>query len=155
MSGMPGPEGYHDENTRPVAQERRWPEATPTRSQVWMMGGAVAVAIAGSLLHNAREFGVEAVLAGGNGELILIAPMAAAFAAWWFMAGARTTAAWTLVGLALLNLIGGAVLTVLPLGFLPFEPEQSWEHYLSHIIYGAAQLPLIALGIRDATARKR
>jgi hypothetical protein len=122
---------------------------------VWTMGGAVAVAIAGSLLHNAREFGAESVLAGSNGELVLIVPMLAAFAAWWFVAGARTPAAWTLVALALLNLIGGAVLTVLPLGLLPFEPEQSRDHYLSHIIYGAAQLPLLALGIREATTRTR
>jgi hypothetical protein len=44
-----------------------------------------------------------------------------------------------------LHLIGGAILSVLPLGFLPFAPEQSPSHYLSHLIYGVTQLPLIWL----------
>ena len=45
--------------------------------------------------------------------------------------------------LALLHLIGGAIISVLPLEALPFEPEQSLEHYFSHLVYGLGQLPLI------------
>jgi hypothetical protein len=50
---------------------------------------------------------------------------------------------------ALIHLIGGAILSVLPLPILPFVPEQSIGHYLSHVIYGLAQIPLIALISRD------
>jgi hypothetical protein len=41
-----------------------------------------------------------------------------------------------------LMLIGGG-LSVLPLPILPFTPEQSYAHYLSHAVYAAAQLPLV------------
>ena len=41
-----------------------------------------------------------------------------------------------------LMLIGGG-LSVLPLTFLPFTPEQSYAHYFSHAVYAAAQLPLV------------
>jgi hypothetical protein len=39
-------------------------------------------------------------------------------------------------------LIGGG-LSVLPLPILPFSPEQSYAHHLSHAAYAAAQLPLV------------
>ena len=41
-----------------------------------------------------------------------------------------------LLAWALLNLLGGAVLSVLPLPFLPFVPEQSLRHYSFHLLYG-------------------
>jgi hypothetical protein len=44
-----------------------------------------------------------------------------------------------------LNLLG-AVVTVLPLGMLPFDPEQSWDR--SHLVYALAQLPWLWLLIR-------
>ncbi len=46
---------------------------------------------------------------------------------------------WTVVG----HLLLGALFSVLPLPLWPFVPEQSAGHYLSHVIYGVAQLPLI------------
>jgi hypothetical protein len=51
-----------------------------------------------------------------------------------------------LVGWAALNLVGGAIISVLPLPFLPFEPEQSLGHYLTHIVYGLGQVPLLVAG---------
>jgi hypothetical protein len=65
------------------------------------------------------------------------------FLAWWRFASRRVTL-WLLSGWGLLNLIGGG-LSVIPLLFLPFEPEQSVRHYFFHVVYGAAQLPLIYL----------
>ena len=113
------------------------------RHTVWLMGGAVAISVIGALTHNVREFGLMSVFISGNGELVVVAIWGSAFAVWWRAAKMRAVAVWILVGLVLLNLLSGAVLTVLPVTFLPFRPEQSLDHYVSHIVYGVAQLPLI------------
>lgn len=49
------------------------------------------------------------------------------------------------VGAAALGVLHmlGAALTVLPLRVLPFVPEQTPGHYLAHVIYATAQLPLL------------
>lgn len=54
---------------------------------------------------------------------------------------------------ALLNLLGGAVLSVLPLPFLPFVPEQSLRHYSFHLPYGLTQVPLIVAARTQLKAR--
>lgn len=56
---------------------------------------------------------------------------------------ARRFAAWALLVWGLLHLIGGAILSVLPLPVLPFSPDQSLWHYAFHTLYGLLQLPLI------------
>ena len=43
-----------------------------------------------------------------------------------------------------IQLIIGAVLSVLPLAIWPFYPEQSTQHYLAHAAYGIAQIPLLS-----------
>jgi hypothetical protein len=62
--------------------------------------------------------------------------------------GAALLLAW-----ALLNLLGGAVLSVLPLPFLPFVPEQSLRHYSFHLLYGLTQVPLIVAARAQLKAR--
>jgi hypothetical protein len=57
-----------------------------------------------------------------------------------------------LLAWALLNLLGGAVLSVLPLPFLPFVPEQSLRHYSFHLLYGLTQVPLIVAARAQLTA---
>jgi hypothetical protein len=118
--------------------------------RVTLVGAAVGLAIFGSLAHNAMEFGATSVLASRNGELLFVLVWLAVFALWWRVPGARRPAMWAIVALALLNLIGGAIITVIPFGFLPFEPEQSFTHYLAHVIYGLAQIPIILFGLREA-----
>jgi len=51
-----------------------------------------------------------------------------------------------------MNLVGGA-LSVLPLPVLPFEPEQTLRHYSFHLLYAAAQIPLLVLSCRLALSR--
>ena len=51
------------------------------------------------------------------------------------------------------RIVGGAVLSVLPLPFLPFEPEQSVSHYLSHVVLGIAQVPLIVVPLKERRQR--
>lgn len=68
----------------------------------------------------------------------------ALFLSWWRQDQRRQLWAWLLLTwTAGGHLLAGALLSVLPLPFLPFVPEQSAGHYLSHVIYGIAQLPLI------------
>jgi hypothetical protein len=75
-----------------------------------------------------------------DGDLFMLV-IAAGLAYWWY----RTRsfgAAWALLAYALVNLVGGA-LSVLPLDWLPFKPEQTAIHYSVHVIYAVCQLPLI------------
>jgi hypothetical protein len=52
---------------------------------------------------------------------------------------AAPLAAW-----GLLNLVGG-FLSVLPMPFWPYVPEQSLRHYAFHVLYAAAQVPLLVM----------
>jgi hypothetical protein len=52
-----------------------------------------------------------------------------------------------------LNLLVGAILTVLPLPILPFIPEQTAGHYLAHFIYLVTQVPAVVLLWRLRPAR--
>ena len=44
-----------------------------------------------------------------------------------------------------LNFLGGGILSVLPLPFLPFVPEQTVYHYTFHVLYAASQVPALIL----------
>ena len=68
--------------------------------------------------------------------------------AFWYVPKTRTIATWGLLVWAIIHLVGGAILSVLPLPFLPFAPEQSLYHYLFHALYAALQVPLIVLCMR-------
>ena len=48
---------------------------------------------------------------------------------------------------ALLTLVIGGVVSVLPLAALPFQPEQSTSHYLAHVVYALGQVPLVLLAV--------
>jgi len=50
---------------------------------------------------------------------------------------------------ALLHLVGGGITTVIPFSFLPFYPEQSLKHYLTHVLYSVTQLPLMVVLFRQ------
>ncbi|MGA7270911.1 MAG: hypothetical protein WB239_07545 [Acidimicrobiia bacterium] len=98
---------------------------------------AIALSGAGALFHNLRE-GFS--LLAGETAPALVATVAL-IVAWWRTSGAALwwlTSAW--VGL---NLMVGAILSVIPLPILPFVPDQSTGHYLSHVIYGLTQLPAV------------
>jgi hypothetical protein len=47
----------------------------------------------------------------------------------------------------------GAAFTVLPLGVLPSLPEQTPDHYLAHVIYATAQVPLLWSVARSGCGR--
>jgi hypothetical protein len=81
-----------------------------------------------------------------EGLLSLLLPAILIFLAWWRFPRhlAPIAAMWAL---GLIHLLGACV-TVLPLAFLPFAPEQTVLHYLVHAIYAIAQIPLLLLALR-------
>jgi hypothetical protein len=66
------------------------------------------------------------------------------FLGWWLLPLKRQISVVFLVW-ALLNLIGGGILSVLPLPFWPFHPEQTVFHYLMHVQYTLTQIPLVVI----------
>ena len=59
---------------------------------------------------------------------------------WWRIRPKRLWA-FALFMWALLHLLGGGIIAVLPFPFLPFYPEQSLRHYSAHVAYDLAQVP--------------
>ena len=103
---------------------------------------ASAIGAAGMVVHNVLEFG-PGFLASAETLIPLAIFGLLALLAW-----TRPANKVVHVGLfawALLNLVGGGILSVLPLGLFPFEPEQSPGHYGAHVVYAAAQLPLVVV----------
>ena len=111
------------------------------RPYLLAVAGAGLLAWVGLWVHNVADLPRQTPLSPesvgpGLVSLLLIAL--------WFLPRSRRLAGWLLLAWASLNLVGGAILSVLPLPILPFAPEQSLRHYLFHVLYGVCQLPLIA-----------
>lgn len=70
----------------------------------------------------------------------------AVFVAWWAWPGRLSF--WLLFGWTLLHFAVGGILSVLPLPFLPFVPEQTPRHYVAHALYAAFQVPLLIVLFR-------
>ncbi|MEO6577495.1 MAG: hypothetical protein ABIO99_01160 [Candidatus Limnocylindria bacterium] len=60
-----------------------------------------------------------------------------------------------LLGWALLNFVGGGILSVLPLGLFPFTPEQSPWHCGAHVVYAVAQIPLVLVAVAAIRVHRR
>lgn len=115
-------------------------ERLPTTE--WI-GAALAVSWLGVYLHNVQEFDLPIWSPEHSGPLAVAVLLGLT---WWLRPGRGVGI--VLVGWAVLNVLGGAVLTVLPLDVLPFEPEQSLTHYAAHAVYGLLQVPLVVHGFR-------
>lgn len=86
-----------------------------------------------------------------DGDLFML-PIAAGLAVWWSRSRGAS-AAWALTIYAAVNL-AGAVVTVLPLGLMPFVAEQTVGHYAAHVIYAVCQLPLLTLAMMRLRRRR-
>ena len=80
-----------------------------------------------------------------DGDLFMLA-IAAGLAFWWSRSRGAA-AAGALAVYAAVNMVGG-FLTVQPLGWLPFRPEQTLAHYSVHFVYAACQIPLLGLALK-------
>ena len=99
----------------------------------------------GEYTHNLAELPSLTLISPENSLPALVS--LALFGVWWLTPFNRTPT-FLLLAWALLHLMGGAIVSVMPLGFLPFYPEQTLEHYAAHVVYGLAQLPLIMLAVQ-------
>ena len=113
---------------------------------------ASAIAASGMVAHNVLEFGPD-FLSSAETLIPLGIFGLLGLLAWAGPANAVVHVA--LFAWALLNLVGGGILSVLPLGLFPFEPEQSLGHYGAHAIYAAGQLPLVVVAARALRPRRR
>jgi len=80
-------------------------------------------------------------------------PAVAGLAIWWVSTDS-TGALVALAAQAAINLVGGG-LSVFPLGWLPFRPEQTASHYTVHVIYAVCQISLLAITTTRTIRRRR
>jgi hypothetical protein len=120
-----------------------------TRLSIAIGAAAVVVAWAGMAIHDVYE--LPALVPADPQFTIPSAIYVVAGAAWALRPSAAMRALFG--GWVVLNLIGGGLLSVLPLPFLPWVPEQSLAHYAVHVVYAAAQLPALWLLARPLGRR--
>ena len=111
---------------------------------------ASAIAAGGMLAHDVFEFGPAFLLdpqtlipLGIFAILAILATRETAVRAIWI----------ALFAWAVLNLLVGGILSVLPLGLFPFQPDQAPAHYGAHALYTLAEVPLVVVawsGIRSS-----
>ncbi len=129
---------------RPMVMSRTFP-----LHPKWV-AGALIVSYVGIWVHEFHRVPASLGLTP-EGLLSLLLPAVVVFLAWWrFPRHAGPIAA--MWGLGLLHLLGACV-TILPLAFLPFVPEQTITHYLVHAVYAVAQIPLLLVALRLAQRR--
>src|SRR5437879_12843884 len=116
--------------------------ALADRAPVLWIGSAVACSGLGMAVHTVREFGSPGVFAWETGLAPVVFAQVAIFVLWWHGRSARPTLRIVLAATGLFLLVGGAILSVLPLQLLPFETAQHVVHYLYHVYIGISQLQL-------------
>ncbi len=117
--------------------------------EVGWMAAAVGLSALGMAFHTVREFDWPGLWSPGTGMIPVVGVQVLLFVVWWLSPGVRTGLGRALAATGVFQLVGGAIISVLPLSFLPFLPEQSVGHYVSHLVLGLAQIPLIVIPLRQ------
>lgn len=108
--------------------------------RAWMSVG-LAISTFGGWYHNIEEFPTMPLWAP---EMLMSLVPGLVLLVWWLLRpGAGLI--WATTVWVLLGLIVGAFLSVLPLSVWPFEPEQTADHYRSHLIYAITQVPALVV----------
>jgi hypothetical protein len=146
------------EHTAGLAAQVAAGDATsPTQAAAVSLGLGLVFSFAllswlGEYVHNLFELPQLTVLSPENS---LPALTTAVLVAVWAQRPLRRAGTVLLLVWAALHLVGGGLVSVLPLEILPFTPTQSLAHYAVHLLYGLAQLPLIVLMIKSLRAASR
>lgn len=99
----------------------------------------IALAWTGSLAHDLVEFGVPLP----ESTLLSLFVYGSLYLTWLNAPQRRRLVGSLMMAWSVINLVGGAIISVYPFAFLPFYPDQTLEHYGVHIYYGLAQIPLL------------
>ena len=125
------------------------------RTQPVKSVGPIAIAAAlswlGLYVHNVNDLPNQTPLrpeSGVPGVILLI------LLGMWLIRPLRRVATVLLLAWGWLDLVGGA-LSVLPLPFLPFRPEQTLHHYAFHVVYAVLQIPLLIVATRYLRQTRR
>ena len=100
------------------------------------------ISLAGMLIHNFWDLPGLTMLSPENFAPATIWLLLAIL--WWGF-GHHAMVQGLLLLWGVVHLVGGGILSVLPLGFLPYYPAQTLHHYLGHLIYFGLQIPLIVV----------
>ena len=138
--------------TGPAANvTRAAPAPAAARSLVWVSLFAL-LSWLGEYVHNLRELPQLTLLSPENSLPALVSVVLVGV---WWLAPFRRAGSLPLWLWAALHLVFGAILTVLPLSVLPFDPPQTLDHYLMHLVYGLAQLPLLGVMTQGLLSRPK
>ena len=99
---------------------------------------ALGISALGAWYHNVQEG-----FATLTPETLAALVPGTGLAVWWALKPGRVLWWLTLIWVGPVNLIIGAVLSVLPLAIWPFLPAQTSSHYSAHLAYLLAQLPAL------------
>ena len=128
--------------------------STAGRRKLGLLALALAVSWGSMLFHNQSELPLTPLDIENTGPLAVDIVL---FVACWRWPSSRVV--WTSILVwALINMVVGGIVTVLPLPVLPFVPEQTVEHYVVHAVYAIGQLPLVLVAagaLRDLRYQKR
>jgi hypothetical protein len=110
------------------------------------MAAALAISWASMLVHDLHELPLSPADPEDSGPLVIAIALGLAYAARpdSFLVAALAFA-WGVLGLVIRG-----VLSVLPLSFLPFAPEQTLTHHGAHVVHTLGQLPLVVVAYHAA-----
>jgi hypothetical protein len=114
--------------------------------RVGLIAASTALSWLGFYIHNVVDLPGQTLLSPETGLPTLVT--LGLFLAWWWLPFKRLSMLALLVW-ALVQLVGGGILSVIPLSFWPFYPPQTMLHYLMHVVFAGAQLPLIVASLQQ------
>ena len=123
-----------------------------TNPQTGWVAAFTLLAWLGVFLHNRADLPQLPVLSPESSIPALISLLL--FLGWWLLPQ-KLTMRLALLSWALLNLLVGGILSVIPFPLWPFHPEQTVFHYLMHAQYTLTQIPLVVILLWQARRSAR